>query len=86
MWLEDRKRSEEQFKAYMEVQREQMQSMTADVKEQRKTNEATAAMNQRLTETIMTMHESMEKKDDQITELQNEVAALASRKPQCNLL
>lgn len=79
---EDRKRLEEQFKADMEAQREQMQNMmTANMDELRKDREAIVQQNQTLKETIESMRQSMEQRNDQITELQKQMIAIASRPP-----
>ena len=79
---EDRKRLEEQFKADMEAQREQMQNMmTANMEELRKDREAIVEQNQTLKETIESMHQSMEQRNAQITELQKQIIAIALRPP-----
>ena len=79
---EDRKRLEEQFKADMEAQREQMQNMmTANMDELRKDREAIIEQNQTLKESIESMYNSMEQRNGQIAELQKQIVALANRPP-----
>lgn len=79
---EDRKRLEEQFKADMEAQREQMHNMmTANMEELRKDREAIVEQNQTFKEAMEQMRLSMDKRNDQIIELQKQVVALANRPP-----
>ena len=81
---EDRKRFlslEKQFNAGMEAQREQMQNITANMEEMRIERETTAAQNQTLKEAVEIMHKSIEQRNVQITELQNQIVDLASRPP-----
>lgn len=79
---EDRKRLEEQFKADMEAQREQMHNMmTANMEELRKDREAIVQQNQTFKESMEQMRQSMEKRNDQIVELQKQIVALANRPP-----
>ncbi|PFX25984.1 guanylate-binding protein 7-like [Stylophora pistillata] len=79
---EDRRRLEEQFKADMEAQREQMHNMmTANMEELRKDREAIVEQNQTLKEMMEQMRQSMDKRNDQIAELQKQILALANRPP-----
>ncbi|XP_022790076.1 stress response protein NST1-like [Stylophora pistillata] len=79
---EDRRRLEEQFRADMEAQREQMHNMmTANMEELRKDREAIIEQNQTLKETMEQMRQSMDKRNDQIAELQKQIVALANRPP-----
>ena len=73
---------EEQFKADMEAQREQMSNMmTANMDELRKDREAIIQQNQTLKETMEQMHQSMEHRNAQMIELQKQITALANRPP-----
>ena len=79
---EERRRLEEQFKADMEAQREQMSNMmAANMDEPRKDREATIQHNQTLKETMGQMHQSMEQRNAQMIELQKQITALANRPP-----
>ena len=79
---EDRQRLEEQFRADMEAQRLQMQNMmTANMDELRKDREAIAEKNQTLKQTMDQMREAMDQRNAQITELQKQSIAIASRPP-----
>ena len=79
---EDRRRLEEQFRADMEAQREQMHNMmTANMEELRKDREAIVEQNHTLKETMEQMRQSMDKRNDQIAELQKQIVALANRPP-----
>ena len=72
---EDRRRLEEQFRSDMEAQRELMEDMrTANMDER----QAFFDKNQTLVNTIGSMKEAMDRKDDQIEEL---VAQNANRPP-----
>ena len=79
---EDRQRLEEQFRADMEAQRLQMQNMmTANMDELRKDREAIAEQNQTLKQTMDQMREATDQRNAQITELQKQIIAIASRPP-----
>ena len=80
---EDRRRLEEQVKADMEAQREQMSNMVeANMDELRKDREAIIQQNQTLKETTLEqMHQSVEQRKAQVIELQKQITALANRPP-----
>ena len=79
---EDRKRLEEQFKADMEAQREQMSNMmAANMDELQKDREVIIQQNNTLKETMEQMHQSMEQRNAQMIELQKQITALANRPP-----
>ena len=77
---EDRKRLEEQLKADMEAQGEQMYNiMTANMRELRKDREAILQQNQTFKETMERTQKIMNEKNDQIIELQKQIVALLKR-------
>lgn len=79
---EDRQRLEEQFRADMEAQKDQMQNMmTANMDELRKDREAIANQNLTLKQTMDQMRESMDKRSQQITDLQKQIIAIQCRPP-----
>ncbi|XP_067052686.1 guanylate-binding protein 4-like [Acropora muricata] len=76
---EDKRRLEEQFRADMEAQREQMRDMmTANIDELRSERQAMIDQNQTLQNTIRSMNEAMERRNDQMLELQNQITELAT--------
>ena len=79
---EDRRRLEEQFRADMQSQREQMKDMmTANMNELRSERQAMIDQSQTLQDTIRSVNEAMERRDGQIRELQDQVIELANRPP-----
>ncbi|XP_015762113.1 PREDICTED: guanylate-binding protein 4-like [Acropora digitifera] len=79
---EDKRRLEEQFRADMQSQREQMKDMmTANMNEQRLERQAMIDQNQTLQGTIRSMNEAMERQNGQILEVQNQITELANRPP-----
>ena len=77
---EDRRRLEEQFRADMQSQREQMKDMmTANMNELRSERQAMIDQSQTLQDTIRSVNEAMERRDGQIRELQDQVIELANR-------
>ena len=79
---EDKQRLEEQFRADMEAQRVQMQNMMkANMDELRKDREAIVEQNRTLKQTMDQMREAMDKRNDQITELQKQIIAIKSQPP-----
>ena len=79
---EDRRRLEEQFRADMQSQREQMKDMmTANMNELRSERQAMIEQSQTLQDTIRSVNEAMERRDGQIRELKDQVMKLANRPP-----
>ena len=79
---EDKRRLEEQFRADMLSQREQMKDMmTANMDELRSERQAMIDQNQTLQDTIRSMNEAMERRNGQMLELQNQITELANRPP-----
>ena len=79
---EDRRRLEEQFKADVEAQKEQMcNMMAANMDELRKDREAVIQQNQTKKERMEQMYQSMEQRNAQVIEFQKQITALANRPP-----
>ena len=79
---EDKRHLEEQFRADIEAQREQMTyRMTENMDELRSKRQALIDQNQTLQDTIRSMNEAMERRNGQMLELQNQITELANRPP-----
>ena len=79
---ENKRRLEEQFRADMQSQREQMKDMmTANMDELRSERQAMIDQYQTLQDTIRSMNEAMERRNGDMLEIQKQVIKLANRPP-----
>ena len=79
---EDRKRLEQQFRADMETQRQQMSDMmAANMNELRADRQAILDQNKTLQDTISSMEDAMNSRNEQMQELQQQMIEIANRPP-----
>ena len=79
---EDMRRLEHQHREDIEAQRRHMNDiMTTNFNELQIEKQAIIDQNQTLQDTIRSMNEAMDRRNDQILELQNQITKLANRPP-----